>query len=459
MKTIISILFSVIILQSCSPVYAASSKPSISISTATAIPLQTTSGINVPDIWWYGVASKGHYHNTAIDPYLSIFKALGAQRMVAPVAGSLSHYAMFDSTGKGDGYNFKVEYFINTTDQFTTYDGGVSQIKWHHDFFDDMVNLKNAAGMECDFVYNIQFGSYNILKASIRKFQPKRIILGAELITQWNFNDYMNALTTVTRSLRADYPDMIICGYIPNMYRENPLAKAWIDGMQASQVDELCQYHQIGDLVSYCSNMNTNLSGIINYFSVTAPQFLNDFKAEYPDKKMSITQAQPEDKRGNIEYVNNTPLSAYAIAEDVVFVINHTQDIASWDFESADRLIGSDDSPRNDYYAVQQVMKVFGNGKSVATISFTNMPGVTGCVTFSGNYYTMIIDNSSDNSYSVNSTTLNGGKQKVDFTRSVIWCNAWTDLPIRETATEKTKFTVKPRCTSLISFYGPIPAS
>lgn len=415
--------------------------PLITISTAGAKTISTKFSVNMVDAFYKGKASNGNARDLQAEPYLSLSQQLGFTNIVYPSYGSAANYTHPPTGGNNDdGYGSNVSDFTGSPDNYYTWHDAVNTVTWGYSFSEASITFAASLGAALDVCFNLKHGSNAEMDYYLNEFNPEFIQLGAELVIKWDKDSYKAAAEAMIAYLDAQgYAGRIVIDTV-NVNVTAPTKVAWNAKLATiAGATDGRYYLQCGDRCAFTANQDSNVTKILNLIDVLLPADVTKFKSLFPNWKMFLAQIEIEDAAKVVQYVNNKPVGNWALGKIFEFILEYTEDISYAAWMNLKNLINNLDVPSNNYIALVRNSPLL-QMQNRGTITFANMPGVTGKVVFTGSNFFLLVNNRSGNRYEVptSSISIDGNPAGGTAYRDSGYATTWNAAVQTEQATEAT---------------------
>lgn len=393
--------------------------PTITVSTTNAVPLALTGSVNPVDIYFVGSPSKANIKNLLDPKYSSLVKALGYTNIVYPSISSISRYC---HQKDGMGYVGQPSDFP-TKEEYEAYGKGVLVAKFTQGFSSNNIAFTKAMLFNNDCVLNIKNGNQSQHQAMLKVYNPQFVVLGAELQTSgMSAKAYVDSCNKIIPYIRANFPKAFIFGNATIMRRGNPASFKWNDSISGLAVDGFINYNQPGDVGNFTTNQDSNILKLQNYFTVQIPYEDSMFNSYFNKpvstiapssiKKEGIGEWMLEDNRaGTTQYINRKITGIYGLGMFYQSFISRNSLVNYIAWMSLGNLVDDQNNTDVNYAAIKMLNKTLGAAKSITTVTFNSMAGVSGISEVDGKTTTILINNSSSTTYSPTLTI--DGKNKT----------------------------------------------
>lgn len=424
-------------------------QPVITITTAGEVPLIFEMATATVDIQYIQrTMTERDLTNPEI---IAEVKALGFQRLWNFGDIALMNYAYANATGTGSGYNGKrTDFPTPKGETFESYEGGVLNKIWPHDWLDYTLEFGRAVGVKNDVCLNKK-ETWAECDHKIRNSTGEYIKFSSETTTMgWTWQQYLTWATKIrdsitkyhgtTKKLIADEPNMLKGGKPAAEWRKN-VNPTTLTGFYGGRV-----YWQWKDQMGASLNQDSNILLMKVFFDDSIPSQIASFQRLFPGWKIFATEIVIVDNReGNEDYqfINKSITGIYCWGRYYESFIKY-QDIQPVAVQMS--LKGLLDATAANTRIITLMNTLLKPDRKVVTIAFTNMEGVTGSALRFGNNsksYALLINNSSLNTYSLSNFQIDAKKKSPTVTTIHHTATNWQS-PITIDTTVSESYSIPP---------------
>lgn len=436
----------------------------ISISTKDAVPLTFQFSTATVDMQYGKNQRQGFFDVDMADPnFIAKQKAFGFNRTICFADGSITNnaYPFINPTTSGKGYNARRSDF-GTQKEFDEAMGGIlAATTITKDFFSVTVDFCKAVGIPMDVALNKK-ETWAESKYKIERSTGEYVLLNSETVSYknadgnaWTPAQYITWAKKTIDSIRKYFPTKRVVVDQALLYKNNRQSLDWrqqitpttLTGVWGADV-----YWQLDDQLNYTANQDSNMLKTTRFFDSIVPAQIAQFQREFPGWKIFAGECLIEDRReGNIIYVNNNMSEVFSwFYYYKMFIENQAiQPIAIQ--MSLKNLQNPTDSRSQ---TIPMLNKLFQGSNKVTDVTFTNMTGLDGVGVMSSanpTKHTLLIANTSPNTYTIQNIKLNGKTHSTLFQVQRQYGASYSSTPTRDSVTSTT-LTILPISLNVVTF-------